>query len=203
MKTIKLSYSILDAWARGDYERAVSYYLGDPIPPTDAMKLGAMKHKQWERHTKSFGTLHDDFDGGKLQRPITEKKYEKIIPLSDDYRILIRGVVDLEHIEDNVVVIEDYKCGKTPASDYVDGFQLSYYKLLRPRAERGVYRCFNPYTEEVTKGIRFLDERDAREALEHIITHGGEMIQYLESQRLVRDYRGKSKKKKRGKIQPR
>lgn len=193
-KTIKLSYSILNAWASGNYEQAVSYYLGQSTPPTPAMQLGSLKHQIWEQHTKRTGELHPDFGGGWIHHPIVEQKYEKIIPFSDEYQILIRGIIDLEHTTDNIRTIEDYKCGQTPASQYVDGFQLCYYKLLRPRAEIGVYRCFNPYTEEVTKGVRFLDDRDAELALEHIVTHGGDMIQYLETQKLIKDYRGKKKK---------
>lgn len=191
MATIKLSYSILDAWARGDYERAVSYYLGDPVPPTEAMKLGQLKHKIWENHVKKTGELHPDWGGGKVHRPITEQKYQKFIPLSPKYRILIRGVIDLEYSDNNEPVIVDYKCGQTPADQYVDGFQLCYYKLLRPRAEMGQYWCFNPYTSKVTKGIRFLNETDAELALEHIITHGSDMINYLEANKLIRDYKGK------------
>ena len=46
--TVKLSYSILNAWAHGQWEQAVGYYVGQPLPATPEMELGRVKHEQWE-----------------------------------------------------------------------------------------------------------------------------------------------------------
>lgn len=188
MKTLKLSYSILDAWSSSNFEQAVAYYLGKDFPATDAMELGRLKHEIWAKHTLDTGELHDDFGGGTLTKPVVEQKYEKYIPFNDEWQILLRGRLDLSHDEFGSVTVEDYKCGKTPASQHVDKLQLDYYKLLVPQATLGRYRCFNPYTEQVTVGIKYLDVSNAEAALEHIITFGGEMLDYLQSQRLARDY---------------
>jgi hypothetical protein len=39
-----------------------------------------------------------------------------------------------------------------------------------------------------TSGIKFLGQKEAENALEHIITYGGEIIDYLQSQKLLKDY---------------
>lgn len=184
-KTIKLSYSILNAWAVAKFEDAIAMYLGKDIPSTPYLELGKAKHTQWEEYTKRTGELHPELGGGKLKSPLTEQKYSKVVPFSDDYQILVRGVIDLEY--ENILV--DYKCGRTMPSQYIDGWQLDLYKLLRPTANLGKYLCFNPYTETVSVGIKFLNDNNAEHALENIITYGGEMIEYLVANKLLRDYK--------------
>lgn len=190
MKTIKLSYSIIDAWASTNFEQAISYYLGDDFPATPAMELGRLKHEIWANHTLKHKTLHEDFGGGELVDPIVEQKYEKLIPFSEDYQILLRGRLDLSHTENGAITVEDYKCGLMKPSAHVDKFQLDYYKLLVPAASLGRYRCYNPYTGDVQVGIKYLDTSNAQAALEHILTFGGEIIQYLEANKLIIDYKG-------------
>lgn len=195
MKTIKLSHSILSAWASGQYEEAIGMYLGKDLPATPAMELGKLKHEIWEKYIIKNGSLPPELGGNKLVEPMTEQKWQKIIPLSDDYQILLRGVIDLED-ED---VITDFKCGFSTPTSYLDKVQLDYYKLLRPNATVGQYICHNSYICDVSckgdehkcykVGIKFLDDKVAENALEHIITFGSEIIQYLEANKLIKDYK--------------
>ena len=189
MKTVKLSYSILNAWSTAKFEDAIGMYLGKDLPTTPYMELGKAKHTQWENYTNKTGELHPELGGGKLTKPITEQKYSKIIPFSADYQILIRGIIDLEYDEPKHNVIVDYKCGRTMPSNYIDGWQLDLYKLLRPKATLGKYLCFNPYSETLTVGVKFLNDNNAEHALENIITYGGEMIDYLITNRLIKDFK--------------
>ncbi len=185
MITVKLSYSILHAWEMGRYEDAVASYLGKGIPETPYMKLGKLYHEKYEQYTNIHGKLHPELGGYDLYNPITEQKYEKIIPFSDDIQILWRGVIDLE---DDRGILVDYKCGRTSPSSYIEGWQLDSYKLLRPHAKSGQYICFNPYTKQVSVGHKFLHDSNAEKALDNIITWGGELIDYLQTNRLLKDY---------------
>ena len=106
-------------------------------------------------------------------------------PLNDDMQILLRGVPDLT--DGNRII--DFKCGNTEATSYVDGMQLDYYKLLYPEGNIGEYWCYNPYFKTYTKGIKFLGRANAEAALNHIYTHGTELIDYLKANRLLRDYK--------------
>lgn len=187
MKTVKLSYSILDAWKRGDWERAVGMYIGQPLPGTPEMELGKAKHEQWEQEIIKSGDLPKDLGGDKLIAPITERKYQKLLPFTDDYMILLRGVVDAL----DGSTIHEFKCGMTEAVSYVDSMQCDFYKLLIPQADRAVFHCFNPYFPEghnLTRGIKFLNRANAESALEMIYTTGGELIDYLETQKMLVDY---------------
>lgn len=163
----------------------MAQYLGKPLIPTPAMELGKVKHAIWEQYINQNKSLHPELGGDLLINPLAEQKYEREIPLGP-YTILLRGVIDCT--DGNRII--DFKCGMGSPTSYVDTMQLDYYKLLYPEGTEGMYICFNPYTETFTKGVKFLSLNNAENALEHIITYGGEMIDYLESQRLLVDYGG-------------
>ena len=190
MITVKLSHSILAAWAMGRQEDAVGMYLGKPLAATPAMELGKAWDEIWEGVILKTGVMPKELAtvSYELVTPVVQQKYRKIIPFSDQYQILLSGVPDLVHDDGKVIV--DFKCGRTNATDYIEKFQLDYYKLLLPDAIRGEYRCYNPYLKSLTIGIKYLNDSNAEAALNHIITYGGEMIDYLASQRLIKDHKG-------------
>lgn len=183
--TIKLSYTILKNWEMGRFEEAIGQYLGKPLPGSSYMELGKLKHTLWEQYTLQNKAIHPELGGGKLVNPIVEQKYEKRLPFSDDIEILFRGIIDLE--DQNIA--RDYKCGMTTPSSYVDGWQLDAYKLLRPNLKEGHYICFNPYLETRSIGVKFLTDDNAENALNHIMTAGGEIINYLQVNKLIIDFK--------------
>lgn len=186
MITVKLSYSIINAWASGNWEQAVSYYLGKDFPATPAMELGRLKDDLWSNHAVKHKEIHPEIGGGKLTDPKVQVKYEKIIPFSDDIQILVRGVPDTTDGQ----ILYEYKCGMTTASQYIDKLQMDFYKLLLPDLTIGYYLCFNPYNNTYTKGIKYLNRSNAEQAMEYLITYGGELIDYLRTQKLLKDYKG-------------
>lgn len=185
MITVKLSYSILQTWARYQYEQAIGMYLGKPLPATPAMDLGSTYDKLWEQHINKLKTLPPQLGDGKLYDPQTQIKYEKLIPLNEDMQILLRGVPDCT--DGNIIY--EFKCGMTEASQYVDTMQADYYKLLYPMADTAIYLCYNPYFDTYTKGIKYLGRHNAEDALNHIYTHGTELIDYLRANKLLQDYK--------------
>lgn len=189
MKTVKLSHSILAAWEAKQFEQAIGYYLGQDFPATPAMELGRLKDKQWSAYAERHGRLHPELGGDLAPGAVVQQKYQKIIPFSDDIQILLRGVPDMTQDEGDGIAIIDFKCGMTTASAYVDKWQLDAYKLLLPKATIGYYLCFNPYNNQLSKGVKFLSEKSAENALEHIITTGGEIIDYLQANALLKDYK--------------
>lgn len=201
-KTLKLSYSIISSWADGRWEDAIAMYLGKSLPDNPYLTLGKMMHEKWEKHILDTSKMPQELGGQKLINPIVEKKYQKIISLGDKYQILLRGVIDLECEENNKIILQDHKCGTGRASQYVDSLQLDYYKLLRPNANIGRYACHNPYKCEALcqaknlenhvcygYGIKYLNEENAENALNHIITYGSEILQYLIANKMFKDFK--------------
>jgi len=202
MITVKLSYSILNAWMEHKFEDAINMYLGKPLPDTPYLELGKVKHEIWAKYTQRTRELHPELGGGKLTDSLVEQKWQKLIPFNSNYQILIRGIIDLESVENKELTLTDYKCGIGKPSAYVDKWQLDLYKLLRPQANMGRYICHDPYKCDAlcsktpnephqcyTVGIKFLSDKNAEKALENIYTFGGEIIQYLEFNKLIQDYK--------------
>ena len=184
MKTLKLSYSIISAWKQGEYEQAIGLYLGKPFPSTPAMELGSLYDKKWTKYINDNSKLPDELGGDVIHSPKTQIKYQLRIPLSEEYDILLRGVPDLS--TDTEII--DFKCGRTQANSYVSKMQLDYYSLFLPDRKTGKYICYNPYSNTKTVGIKFLSQQNRDNAIEEIITFGGEILQYLLSNKLFIDY---------------
>ena len=54
---LKLSYSLISLWQRGDMNAVVEALFGVWQPPTDAMNFGTQKHKEWEEEVKRTGCM--------------------------------------------------------------------------------------------------------------------------------------------------
>ena len=187
MKTVKLSYTILNAWAMGRQEDAVGMYLGKELPKTDAMELGWLYHKKFENESKATKSLPEVLGGDRLINPLIEQKCERLLDFSDDYKILIRGVLDVEDVTLGI----DYKVGRSKASSYNNSMQHTVYKVLRPHLTKFMYICFNPYLKEVERSLVYLTDETLYNGLNFIYTYAGEIIGYLESQKMLIDYKEK------------
>ena len=193
MIIVKLSYSILNAWSHGRYEDAVNLYLGRDMPEVPIIELGKAMHDKWALYTLNHGRIHPQLGGGKVINPTVEQKYEKILPLNEKMCILLRGIPDLtsDHPDGKGgLLYTEYKCGMRGATSYVDDLQGDYMKLLDPAIREMHYICYNPYFKTKTIGVRYLTEDNAMNALEHIMTFGGELISYLQVNKLLVNYKG-------------
>lgn len=202
--TVKLSWSTLNTWAKGDHETAVQYYLGKTVPATQAMELGDAYHKKWAQHIEQTNTIPDELIPpedrelglNKLSKPLVERFYGVTIPFSDELEIYLISRIDLV----DELVVRDWKCGTSSPSSHISGLasQLSYYQLALAGngidVTEGRIVCFNPYSHALQVGVQFLDKETKAAALEHIFTFGGAMIDYLQSQKssdgkpLLKDY---------------
>lgn len=190
MKTLKLSYSIISNWKQGRYEEAVGQYLGKPLPATDAMELGKLYDQRWNEHIEAHGTLPDELGGEPLVDPRVQRKYQVMIPFTDKYQILLRGVLDIEEPHR----ITDNKCGRTEAISYVDQTQLDYYSIFKPDISEGLYRCYNPYMNTLTVGVKYFSQETRDNTIEEIVTFAGEILDYLLANKLFIDYKESEKK---------
>ncbi len=175
---MRVSFSILDSWARGDYDRAVGPFLGVEIPPTEAMLRGNRLHKEWEVETLGSGCLPKVFGGAKLVRPSVEGRTKKVIAINE--WLTLSGILDLKHGEEGEIV-EDYKTSVSKeASDFTNSFQHKVYHVLYPEAKVFVYRVYNPITKEVSVSKVHLTRQTLLDGLEWILTHGADLKDYLE-----------------------
>lgn len=178
---MRVSYSILSNWARGNYEDAVNTYLGHYPAATPAMEAGKYWHKKWERDGRQTGCLPEIFGGRKLDSPKFELDTKKVIMLADWIQLV--GVFDV--LEPGIGT--DYKSGSSPSSAYANGFQHKVLQILEPSLKRFDYHGFNQYTNEVTMSVCHLTQKTLEEGIEYVITHASDMRSYLEQNNLVKE----------------
>lgn len=173
---IRVSYSILSAWARGDVDRAIAPFLGQEVPPTQAMIDGKKWHERWEKETNRTGRRPLIFGGEKIPGVKTEVK---LVRQLNDWCVL-SGVIDLQSPDQN----EDHKTGRSTATDYANSFQHKVYHVLDPSKKRFRYNCLNQYLpknhpDRITVSILHLTRKTLEEGIEYVLTHAAELREYL------------------------
>lgn len=175
---IRVSYSILNSWARGDIDRAVAPYAGIEVESTEAMEYGKKKHAAWEKETRKTGRLPRRFGGRKLKSPQLELSTKKVRKLSD--WCYLSGVLDV--LDGDTVI--DYKTGRSSASEYLNSKQHECYQILYPGIKRFEYHCCNQHlrrTDEgyITVAVAYLDKNTLKDGIEWVLTMAAELREYL------------------------
>jgi hypothetical protein len=174
---IRLSYSILSKWARGDWEGAIEAYIGHWPPPTPAMLAGREAHERWEAETRKTGKMPVELGGLPYRKPLLEKATKREVMLNDWLQFV--GVLDV--LDDETVGI-DYKFGATSATQHANSFQHKVYQILYPKMKRFEYHAKNPYVpadESITVAICHLTDKTLEDGLEWVLTFGSEMRDYI------------------------
>jgi len=176
MKQIRLSYSILEPWSKGDYDEALRRYWREEQQPTQAMIEGKLLHQQWEDEVKKTKCLPQIFGGEKLGVFRTELKLE--VQLEDWLQLV--GVIDLM----NDRKIYDYKTGRTQVSAYSSSQQIPIYQLLAVKSgldvDEGYYLHFDQHSKTIEKSKRYLTEKTMKDAKDWVITFASEIYSSLE-----------------------
>ena len=175
---IRVSYSILNSWARGDIDRAVAPYTGVEIESTEAMEYGKKKHTDWEKETKRTGRLPRKFGGRKLNSPQLELGTKKVRKITD--WCYLSGVLDV--LDGDTAI--DYKTGRATASEYLSSHQHECYQILYPNITRFEYHCLNQHLhrtddKHITMSIAYLNKDTLRNGIEWVLTMAAELREYL------------------------
>lgn len=175
---IRVSYSILNSWARGDAERAIAPYLGVETESTPAMEYGKKKHEQFERAARRTKALPAVFGGRKLKSPSFELSTKRVRKVAD--WCYLSGVLDV--LDGDTAI--DYKTGISPASNYLNSHQHGCYQILYPNLKRFEYCCFNQHLKKgmdgrVTVGIVHLTRKTLEDAINWVLTNAAELREYL------------------------
>ena len=172
---LKLSYSILSLWKRGDYDGVLDALNGKWREPNEYMKFGTEKHREWENEVRETGELPRLFGGGKLRNPITER-YSRGQRL--DW-LWLSGITDLQFGENGEQLV-DYKTGRGTANSYAGTLQAGCYKVLHPEAKVFRFLCWNQYSGRITTSMIFLTDAYGVKALDEIVSIACEIRDFLE-----------------------
>ena len=184
---MRLSYSFLSAWDRGDIDNAIALYFhnkGSYSQESERrMNDGILLHEELDRYITKFGNLPDWFSNVKLGKGRTEQKlvarYNDIFELS--------GMMDYLDTENGVIY--DWKFGTTSALDWAGTWQMPLYflicDLLEIPVKSGRIIRHNQY-EKKTDWCVVHNTKSARELIENVIeTVGNDAYLFFEREGLL------------------
>ncbi len=183
---IKVSYSILNAWAQGKYEDAIKYFFKLEVVKSPQMIAGQKYHKEWEEEIKKTKKLPEVFGSKQLVNPLPEQYIKVDI---NDWLIL-SGKIDCY----DKPTIYEFKTGRQTSEDIARSKQVGVYGVLstlnKQYADRAEIYCFNQYLKNDNKSmsIVYITDKLLEESLNWIETLSVEMRHYLEENKLFEKY---------------
>lgn len=187
MNKIRVSYSILSAFDRGDIVGAVNMYYKVFRPTNIHMEQGIEFHQQWQVYTDKYKKLHPQLSSknSPLIDPRTELKLETDITPE----IQFVGVVDCV----DEPIIYEYKSGGKPSSEYANGNQIDCYAVLLSKFDikinKGFYLHYDQIIKETDSAMVWITEDRMKKAEEWIIKNALEFKKHIEDNNLDETYK--------------
>lgn len=129
---MRLSYSFLSAWYRGDIDNAIAIYFHNAGKYSEdeeqRMEDGRILHEQVERTINATGMLPDWLSRIPLGRGRAEVK---VTPEYDE-NFTLSGVFD--YLDEENGIIYDWKFGTTSSLEWANTWQIPFYFLICERA---------------------------------------------------------------------
>ena len=122
IRKLRLSYSLLHAWDRGDVQGAIDTYLHTNRFTTKAMKEGTEIHKKIQHHIDTKGKFPEWFFDWELKEPETEK--EVVVSYNDYFDL--KCYIDCY---DKPIVFE-HKTGTSDSLNWTRTWQLPLEFLM-------------------------------------------------------------------------
>lgn len=195
----RASYSILQAWKSGQWERAVQMYFKLETFTTEAMADGKTLHEKWEKHIIDTHTLPPEFGGKKLIDPHPEVK--KVVHIYDWLDLV--GVIDCY---DNPIIYE-FKSGKSASSEkYAASPQTAIYAVLATMpghiilpdhdpiptngyfADRAEIHHYDQYSKTHDMSQIWITDEMLEKAFNWVVTVAGEMHAYFTDNNLYAQF---------------
>lgn len=184
----RASYSVLDLWAGGNWERAIKQYFKLEKFVTPAMADGRALHEKWAEYIKANNALPLEFGGQKLNgtTPIIEQK--RVVKLA--------SWCDLVYIMDlyDEPTIYDWKTGKQSSEVYANSKQLPVYAMGATLdgflVERAEIHHYDQYLKKSDMSIIHITDKALEEAQNWVLTLAGEMQNYLLTNGLYQRFNG-------------
>ena len=187
MNKFRASYSVLDTWHRGDYERATLMYFKLDDFDSEAMKQGRQFHQDWAKEVSTNKKLPAVFGSKQLKNPQTELKL--VVQIYDWLEFV--GVIDCY----DEPIIYEYKTGTAESQRYTTSKQIGMYGLLLTYSDMFVNFCeiyhYNQHSGKADMSMVHITDHLINNSLNFLITTAGEMHNYLESNNLYEKLGGK------------
>lgn len=187
MNKFRASFSVLEQWSQGHYDRATTMYFKLVDFTNEYIEAGRNFHEDWEKEVSKTKAYPKVFGGKKIEGEFkTEYKIERQL---DDWLELV-GVIDLWQPKEKLII--DWKSGTVPSTQYSRGFQTKVYQVLLPEAKRAEIHHFNQYNHKTDMSIIHLTDKTLTEGLDWVLTFSSEMYAYLVDNKLYERFANES-----------
>jgi len=181
MKRIRLSYSMLSAAKRGDFETVRNMFLRKEMPRTQEQIDGLEYHKRWEDTINKIKAVKIGLGEYIFNTPKCEQKLE--VDYGDDFTLV--GVLD---VLDGSRIYE-FKTGTQDVFSYAASYQLPIYFLLAKlkgiEVNEGWIIHYNQYEERGEMAVVRNSPLAIDEASNYVDTLGGMVKSYLQNLKLI------------------
>lgn len=181
MNKLRLSYTLLSLWYRGDVDAAVQTYFHMERPITEQMEEGKEIHNQIAEHIEKKGQFPDWFFPVELENPEPEK--EVVVSYNEYFDL--KCYMDCL---DNGILYE-YKTGVTDSLEWARSDQLPLYFLIAElgglTVVSGYLIHYNQYLKEVDFAIVHNTQSKRDRARELIDSAGPEIYEYFVTEGLI------------------
>ena len=124
LKKLRLSYSLISLWERGDIQGAVDTYFHIDRGSNEAMDNGKKVHKEIEEHINTHNSFPNWFFNYDLNIPETEK--EVIVSYNELFDI--KGVFDCLDVLNRTLF--EFKTGNSDSLEWARTWQIPIYFLI-------------------------------------------------------------------------
>jgi hypothetical protein len=183
---IKVSYTILNAWAQGKYEDAIKYFFRLEVIQTPQMLEGQKYHKAWEQEIQKTKKLPEVFGSKQLNNPSPEQ----YIKVNINDWLILSGKIDCY----DRPTIYEFKTGRQTSEDIARSMQVGVYGVLstfnKQYVEKAEIYCYNQYVKNDNKSmsIVYITDKLLEDSLNWVESIACEMRHYLEENRLFEKY---------------
>jgi hypothetical protein len=171
----RASYSVINTWASGDWQRAIQMYYKIGQFTTRAMAEGRDYHEKWCKEITETKHLPAAFGGGALFTPVCEKKL--VVELADWLDLVF--IIDCYDKPD----IHEFKTGKTSSESYASSYQSGIYAVGATYAgllvDRAILHHFDQTNGKYDMSIKWITDQVLKDTMEFITTISSEMQDYI------------------------
>jgi hypothetical protein len=178
---LRLSYSLISAWERGNVQDAVEMYFHVGGKMTPQIQYGIDFHKDMADHITKYNSFPDWFFKGGLKLPQTEK--ELIVPYNDLFDI--KAIFDCYDNPD----LYEFKTGVQDSLEWSRTLQLPMYFLVaeidKMEIDKAIVIRHNQYKKESDYAITYNTKKLRDKARNAIDSTGPEIYKYFDEQGLL------------------
>lgn len=179
MSKIRLSYSFLSLWERGDIDGAVATYFHLDRPVNKAMIKGRKAHQEIEDHIKMTKELPLWFFEWKFENP----EAEKVVTVSYNELFDLKGVFDCLDSD----TLFEFKTGNTGSLEWARTWQLPIYFLIAEIAEIEIAKAILIHSDFKESDFVVVHNTQSKrdDARNRIDSLGPEIFDYFEKEGLI------------------